>query len=267
MRLTHIFFRLFEKELHMNKIFPYLTLVQIFSKKSQSLHKKIEKASPQNEQQKMKKPKRVSFGWGLMMFLAVMVSVVVSRYFTLNPEVYFPEQKLVYMAHTTMLLIHIVGAMLAILIGPFQFLDKMRTGRLLKIHRWLGRTYLIAVLFGGLAGLYLAPLSHGGIISRLGFGVLALLWLYSGFKAYKHIRNKEIESHCEWMTRNYALTFAGVMLRLWMPTFVMSGVDFTAGYVVVAWLCWVPNLLVAEWINQNRRNKERRLDKSELLQA
>lgn len=251
----------------MNKIFSHLMLAQVLSKKSESPYQKNENASPAPKKQRTKSQKKVTLGWVVMMFLAVMVSLVVSRYFTLNPEVYFPEQKLVYMAHITMLILHIAGAMLAILIGPFQFLEGVRQGRLLKIHRWLGRTYLIAVLVGGLAGLYMAPLSHGGIVSHLGFASLAILWLYSGFTAYKHIRNKQIESHREWMTRNYALTFAGVMLRLWMPTFAMAGVDFTVGYILTAWLCWVPNLIVAQWIINRRRNNKKDLVKSEILQV
>lgn len=206
-------------------------------------------------------------GWVVMTFLALMLFMLASRYLTLNPDVFFPEQKLVYMAHITMIALHVAGAMLAIIIGPFQFLEGMRSGRLLKIHRWLGRTYLIAVLVGGLAGLYMARLSYGGMISHLGFASLAILWLFSGFMAYKHIRNKNLDLHRDWMTRNYALTFAGVMLRLWMPTFVMAGVDFMAGYVVIAWLCWVPNLVVAQWIINRRRNRESALVESELLQV
>ena len=46
---------------------------------------------------------------------------------------------------------------------------------------------------------------------------------------------------------------AGVMLRLWMPLFVPAGVEFLSAYVVVAWLCWIPNLLVAEWMIRRRR--------------
>src|SRR5512141_303046 len=97
-------------------------------------------------------------GWGLMMFLALLMFLLASRYLTLNPEVYFDKQKAVYMAHTAMLLMHIIGAMLANIIGPFQFLPKMRTKRYLNLHRWLGRIYLLGILFGGLGGLYMAPL-------------------------------------------------------------------------------------------------------------
>lgn len=195
-------------------------------------------------------------GWVVMAFLALMLFLVASRYLTLNPDVFFSEQRLVYMAHITMIVLHVAGAMLAIIIGPFQFLEGMRKGRLLKIHRWLGRTYLIAVLVGGLAGLYMATLSYGGMISHLGFALLAILWLFSGFMAYKHIRNKNLELHREWMTRNYALTFAGVMLRLWLPVFGGFGMEFLTGYMIVSWLCWIPNLFVAQWIISHWRESQ-----------
>lgn len=193
-------------------------------------------------------------GWSIMLFLAVLVFLFASRYLTLDPDVFFPEQKMIYMAHLTMLLIHIVASMLAIVIGPFQFLPGIRKGRWLKVHRWLGRTYLLSILFGGLSGLYMAQFAYGGLITELGFATLAVLWLYSGFMAYRHIRHKDLERHREWMTRNYALTFAGVMLRLWMPTADILGIDFLMAYRVVGWLCWVPNLLVAEWIIRGIRH-------------
>lgn len=198
-------------------------------------------------------------GWAVMLLLAVLVSLVVSRYLTLDPDVFFPEQRAVYLAHLTFVVVHVVASMLAILIGPFQFLPGIRKGRWLKFHRWLGRTYLLGVLFGGLSGLYMAQLAYGGIVSRLGFGTLACLWLYTGYRAYRHIRKKEIEQHRQWMIRNYALTFAGVMLRVWVPLSMGAGIDFTSAYIVIAWLCWVPNLLVAEWMIRSATESQPRI--------
>lgn len=206
-------------------------------------------------------------GWVVMTFLAMFLFLIASRYLTLNPEVYFPEQKLVYMANTMMIVLHVAGAMLAIMIGPFQFLEKMKKGRLLKIHRWLGRTYLIGVLVGGLAGLYMATLSYGGMVTHLGFASLAILWLFSGFMAYRHIRKKNFELHRDWMIRNYALTFAGVMLRLWIPILGGFGLDFLSGYMIVAWLCWIPNLFVAEWVIIRKRKSESSLAELEFLHS
>jgi uncharacterized membrane protein len=188
-------------------------------------------------------------GWAFLLLMATFPVLISLGYLSMDPANFnFAEQKIVYTAHMTMLITHIVASMLAILIGPFQFLPALRTGRLLKIHRWMGRTYLLSILFGGLSGLYMAQLSYGGIISHLGFSTLAILWLSSGFMAYKNIRNKNIEQHRQWMIRNYALTFAGVMLRLWVPLSSNIGIDFLMAYRAISWLCWIPNLLVAQWI-------------------
>lgn len=188
-------------------------------------------------------------GWVILLLFATSPVLVSTGYLTMNPDLFpFIQQKAVYTAHLAMLMTHIVGAMLAILIGPFQFLPGIRKGRWLKVHRWLGRTYLLSVLFSGLSGLYMAQFAYGGVITELGFGALACLWLYTGSRAYWHIRHKEIEQHRQWMIRNYALTFAGVMLRVWTPVSVSLGADFTTAYIIISWACWVPNLFVAEWI-------------------
>jgi uncharacterized membrane protein len=198
-------------------------------------------------------------GWVILLLAAVFPVLVSLGYLTMDPANFaFPQQKAAYTAHMTMLMTHIITAMLAILIGPFQFLPRLRKGRLLKVHRWLGRTYMLSILFGGLSGLYMAQFAYGGIISRLGFGALAILWLYSGYRAYRHIRNKEIEQHREWMIRNYALTLAGLMLRVWVPLSMPLGIDFTTAYMFIGWLCWVPNLFVAEWIIRRTRPSQRR---------
>jgi hypothetical protein len=56
------------------------------------------------------------------------------------------------------------------------------------------------------------------------------------------------------MVRNFALTFAAVTLRLWLPASVASGMPFEVAYPVVAWLCWVPNLLAAELFLRRTRD-------------
>jgi uncharacterized membrane protein len=196
-----------------------------------------------------------------MLLMAALVTLMVSRYLTLDPDVFFPEQRAVYLAHLAFLMTHIIGSMLALIIGPFQFLPGLRKGRWVKLHRGLGKTYLLGVLFGGLGGLYMAQLAYGGTVSELGFTALACLWLYSGGRAYSHIRRREIEAHRRWMIRNYALTFAAVMLRIWLPLSAMAGIDFPAAYPVIAWMCWIPNLVAAEWIiRRSRADQGSRVD-------
>ncbi len=202
-------------------------------------------------------------GWGLMLLLALLLFIVASSYLRLNPEIYFPEQRAVYIAHTFGIISHIAGAMLTIIIGPFQFLPALRRGRFLKLHRWLGRIYLAGVFVGGLGGLYMAFLAYGGLIAKLGFATLAMLWLFSAVMAYHHIRHRQIQQHKEWMSRNYAMTFGAVTLRLWLGAFQAMGLEFVTSYMIVAWLAWIPNLLIAEWMV--RRNKQKEIPK-ELFQ-
>lgn len=148
--------------------------------------------------------------------------------------------------HRVFLYAHVFGAAIALALGPFQFWARLRTTRP-QVHRWMGRFYLgIGVLVGGVSALALAFNAYGGLMARLGFGALALLWLFTGAQAYRAIRAGDTQSHRRWMTRNFALTFAAVMLRLWLPGLVISGVAFSTAYPIIAWLCWVPNLLVAE---------------------
>ncbi len=189
-----------------------------------------------------------SIGWASILALSLLIALVSSRYFSLNPEVFFPEQKTTYSIHTFGLMLHITGAILALIIGPFQFLPKLRKGHFLKFHRLLGRVYLISVLLGGIGGFYMSLFAYGGPPAQLGFFVLAALWLISGFMAYWLIRQKDIEGHKHWMIRNFSLTFAAVTLRLWLPLFQLLGIDFELGYIIIAWLCWIPNLVFAEWM-------------------
>lgn len=195
---------------------------------------------------------RTKIGWGLMTFLSLGIVLVASRYLTLNPEVFFPEQRAVYLVQTTGIIAHVAGGILALGLGPFQFLTGLRTKRPV-IHRWIGRFYLLGILLGGVAGLYMASFAYTGVVASLGFGALAVLWLITGALAYTHIRRGNTTAHRRWMIRNFALTFAAVTLRLQLP-FLSMGFGFEVGYMIVAWSCWLPNLLLVEWFLNRRQS-------------
>ena len=60
------------------------------------------------------------------------------------------------------------------------------------------------------------------------------------------------------MIRSFALTFAAVMLRIYVPLAYMAGLPVELSYQVIAWLCWVPNLVVAVWMTRSRLPEARR---------
>jgi len=157
-----------------------------------------------------------------------------------------PDMRAAFVANRAAVYLHVFASVFALGLGPFQFSSRLRGARP-ALHRAMGRLYLgVGVLCGGLAGLYLATHAFGGPVSRLGFASLALAWLYTGWRAYRAIRAREVSTHRRWMVRNFALTFAAVTLRLWIPASVVAGLPFATAYAAIAWLCWVPNLLFAE---------------------
>jgi uncharacterized membrane protein len=192
---------------------------------------------------------RTKIAWGLLVTGAVVMALAGIRYY-LGPQVYFPRQREVYEVHTLGLMTHISAMVFAVLVGPFQFFRTMRE-RWFRFHRVLGRVYIVAALIGGLGGIYMAPFAASGAVSAVSFTLLGAGVLLTTSLAYVRIRAGNVQSHREWMTRSYALIFAAVTLRIYMP-FLEAGFGEYVGYAIVAWACWVPNLMFAEWFIRSR---------------
>ncbi|WP_374350310.1 DUF2306 domain-containing protein [Chitinimonas sp.] len=185
----------------------------------------------------------------LMAFLCVGVAAYAFVAYTLVPlgAVVHPLMRANFETHRFGIELHIFASVLALLSGPFQFSASLRASRP-QLHRWLGRLYLGGgVLVGGLAGLWMAQFAYGGVTGRLGFACLAVLWLFTGAMAYVHARARSFAAHRRWMVINFALTLAAVTLRLYLPMSMLARIDFDLAYPAIAWLCWVPNLLLA-WL-------------------
>jgi uncharacterized membrane protein len=151
---------------------------------------------------------------------------------------------------------HVVGGGIVLLVGGFQFVAGLRQKHP-QLHRWMGRLYLSFVLIGGVGGLVMAPVSDGGLVGHYGFGLLAVLWLYSGWHAYAAIRRGDVETHKAWMLRNFSLAFGAVTLRVYMGLFFAAGVPFDEFYPLMAWVSWVPNLILVEWYLTLKSEKAR----------
>ena len=86
---------------------------------------------------------------------------------------------------------------------------------------------------------------------------MAVLWLYTTWKAVRSALRRQFTAHRAWMVRSFALTLAAVTLRILMPSLMMSGVDPERTYEIVAWACWLPNLALAEiWLGLRRSSLE-----------
>lgn len=184
--------------------------------------------------------------WGVMTVLALFIALyAIALLFV--PAMRPPFLRDRFSGIPAAAFLHLAGAAIALAVGPFQLNTRLRT-RFIKVHRWMGRSYVTGVLLGGLAALALATIAQTGLPARVGFGLLAVLWLTSTGMAYRHIRARNQPAHRRWMIRSYALTFAAVTLRIYLPLSQAYGIPFDPAYQTIAWMCWVPNLVVAEWI-------------------
>lgn len=164
----------------------------------------------------------------------------------------------------TALYTHIVSSSIALVIGPFQFVKRLRD-RAPRVHRWMGKTYVGSVIVGALSGIAIAPSSRAGFVGLFGFTALAVLWIITDLRAIAAIRRRDVRSHEAWMIRNYALTFAAPTLRLWLGVLIALQITFSpdpgsidvddvfdTAYAVVPFLAWLPNIVVAEWLIRRR---------------
>src|ERR1700683_2034523 len=162
-----------------------------------------ERPSPQGKSSQAKSSQRKSWissflSWLMLLFSAT-IAVYGATYFLAIPN--DPH----FARYIFPLRLHIAGGIGALLAGPWQFSQRLRA-RALNFHRWMGRFYLLEVGLGSIAGFAMALVSEQGWPTHLGFGILAVLWFFTGLQAYRLVRRGNIEAHRQWMIRNYALS-------------------------------------------------------------
>jgi uncharacterized membrane protein len=197
-------------------------------------------------------------GWVIMVLACVYIAIFfASRYLTFDPDVYFTQQREAYLEHEFALGVHVLSGMLALLIGPFQFVGRLRR-RFVRVHRFMGATYVGSATALGVSGLILAPTAYTGLVASAGFTVLGLAMLFTTWTAVRMILAGRYAEHRRWMIRSFSLIMAGVMLRVWVPIYdglAAAGIvdfSFETAYAGIAWLCWVPNMLLAIWLTRHR---------------
>jgi hypothetical protein len=81
--------------------------------------------------------------------------------------------------------------------------------------------------------------------------------LFRTWTAVRMILAGRFGEHRRWMSCSFSLILAGVMLRVWVTIYGqlvaarIVNFSFETAYAAIAWLCWVPNLLLALWITRH----------------
>jgi Predicted membrane protein (DUF2306) len=165
--------------------------------------------------------------------------------------------------------IHVYASLWVLFAGFTQF-SKWLLKNKPRMHRTFGYIYVTDVLLiTGPAGLLMGFYANGGISSRIAFVSLAILWISFTVMALVKARQKDFKAHRRFMIRSYALTLSAITLRAWKyaitNSFELPPMDV---YRSVAWLGWVVNLAVAEYIIRRPgmfKAKKISLNKREIL--
>lgn len=205
-------------------------------------------------------------GWTIVWFLTVyFIYTNALRYFNPDFPIYTPE----FSPFAPFFVVHIIGGIIALLIGPTQFSTSLRLKNT-HLHRTLGKVYLSAVLVSGLTGAYLSIFDNiirkHEFTSGTGFFGLAVAWLITSGIAFFAIKNRNILQHKEWMIRSYVVTFGFVIFRIiFYALLAVEGFPFTKDLGgVAAWACWSIPLLLTEWILQVKKIKTKSMKQQPL---
>jgi uncharacterized membrane protein len=218
----------------------------------------IERTRPQTPQTRRRRTLRQRLAVPALVVLALaclQIVVVVAPYLSFDPDVYFEEQRATYVRMELVLGVHVLCGILALLTGLLQFVRPLRR-RLVRVHRVLGAVYVASATGLGVTGLILARTAYTGLSASLAFSLLGLATLYATWTALRMVMSGRYGEHGRWMIRSFSLILAGVALRLWVPLYLglhragLVGFSFATAYATIAWLCWVPNLLIALWMTR-----------------
>ena len=144
---------------------------------------------------------------------------------------------------------HVYTAVFVIPAGFTQFSGYIRR-KFPLIHKYVGRVYAFVVIFlAGPSGFYMGVFANGGIAAQISFCLLAILWIYFTVLAVIRVKQGNIKSHREFLIRSFALTLSAITLRAWKYLIVFAFEPRPMDvYEIVAWLGWIPNLIIAEII-------------------
>jgi hypothetical protein len=197
--------------------------------------------------------RRHSAAWWTVVVLSWIVVIYGAIYLILRERVFPSELAESFKARPWGIYPHVIIGMIGLAIGPVQFHPRVQAN--VRLHHRVGITYVGIATLVGIVGMYMAVYSYGGMITHFGFGLLGLGVLITTMVAYRKVLFQKYAEHREWMIRSYALMFAAPTLRLWLPLLITAYQgQFRPAYLWVSWLCWVPNILFAEWyIRRTRR--------------
>lgn len=155
-----------------------------------------------------------------------------------------------YFSLRWVLIAHITAGGGALVLGPLQFWDRLRV-RYVKLHRWVGVMYLLAILVSSTCALVLSVTTVYKVNWAYAFSaqVWVSVWIISTVIAYWAALKKKFVLHKEWMMRSYIVTLAFIVSGLALKYLLSIGFgSFEDISPSLFWMGWSVPLFVYQVI-------------------
>lgn len=157
--------------------------------------------------------------------------------------------------HPVITLIHILPGAVFMILGPLQFLPRLRS-KYPRFHRRSGRVFIFSGFIIGLSALVMPFIMTpiGGINEAAGVLLFALYFLTALSKAWWHILHRRVALHREWMIRAFAVGLAVATIRPIIGLFfAFSRLSPHVFFGTAFWIGFTLHAIAAEaWINYTR---------------
>lgn len=142
---------------------------------------------------------------------------------------------------------HVLGATCSMFLGPVQFWKSFRI-KYIKLHRLLGKIYIIGSLVAAVTAFRLALL-FDCVGCRYSLIPLSVFFAFTTLLGWYAIRQKNIVAHQQFMIRSYTCSLAFVFVRLYQVIplgFMFDPIDNPdiQGVVMEWFFSFMPILLV-----------------------
>jgi hypothetical protein len=167
---------------------------------------------------------------GFLVFFAVTALVT----FMKNARIFDPSSDIAkhFAPGFNFLVPHAIFAGLAMVIGAFQFSNRLRA-RYLVVHRMMGYAYVVCVFIGAPMAIPLAiRITTPSLVAAS--AVQTFGWMFCTAVALYCVRTGNIQQHRKWMIRGYpfAMIFTVARVLIPIPPILRSGF---VGIEIVVW--------------------------------
>lgn len=193
--------------------------------------------------------------WLVILFILLLISLkfVIGKlhYFSFKDETFGR-----YIGVKWWLIGHISGGILALILGPFQFVTIFRE-KFTDLCKRIQKLYLAGIVISSVCSMYLAW-SMGIKIHwtwALSSQVLAFVWLATTLMAFRAVLNKRPQQQKEWMIRSYLVTLVFITFRwiVFLPDMAKLG-NYPQIAPTIMYVTLIIPLFVAEIIIQWNKN-------------